>query len=61
MFDFGRDYCSFCVDRMGNDKRLYPSRRDADRAVDMGWIERRIQLRVYRCPHGGGFHLTRSP
>ena len=50
--------------RMCNSKRRFKSEADAKHALDLinpGKAKANRPNRVYKCPHCGGYHLTRSP
>ncbi len=42
------------------DKQSYPTKKDAERRSRITKSERGIRLRVYKCPHGNGYHTTRT-
>jgi hypothetical protein len=54
------EHCSFCTGSSGEAKALYRSRRDAARRAQIIGDERGLRLKVYRCPHHQGWHLTRA-
>jgi hypothetical protein len=47
-----------CTDSKGQPKRRYGSEYEALDAAACGRVERGVDLRVYRCPNCGGWHLT---
>ena len=57
--EFRENACS-CTDSLGNGKRLYATREDAEKALETSKEARGDSLRVYECPEGGGWHLTHS-
>jgi diadenosine tetraphosphate (Ap4A) HIT family hydrolase len=51
------DFCK-CMDSNGEFKVLYETDRLAQKQADQLMIDKNIELRVYRCPYGYGWHLT---
>jgi predicted RNA-binding Zn-ribbon protein involved in translation (DUF1610 family) len=49
-----------CHDRNGRPKALYATESDARRRAEILAQERGTSLTVYRCPEGGGWHLTKG-
>ncbi len=54
-----REHACSCVDSLGNGKRLYDTREDAEKSRASSEEARNLSLRVYPCPDGGGWHLTK--
>jgi len=52
--------CSYCRGSNGRPKDAYDTERDAQRRADILHQEKGIRLRVYKCPHGHGWHLTKG-
>jgi len=50
--------CLFCTGSDGSSKDIYVTAADAKRQADRVKKEKGIQLDVYRCPAGSGWHLT---
>lgn len=53
------EICS-CRDGQGQIKELYDSEVSAREQIGHLAKEKRSQLRVYRCPYGSGWHLTKG-
>lgn len=52
--------CPYCTGKDGNHKMSYNSREEAERVADNSCSSRyEHELRVYKCPHGHGWHLTK--
>lgn len=51
--------CAFCTDRKGVSKDLYFTKPGAERRAEISMREQGVTLKVYRCPHQNGWHLTR--
>ena len=51
-------YCPHCCGRYGRSKRAYPTRRDAQSSANHQARTQCIELRVYECEWGWGWHLT---
>ena len=51
--------CYDCTDGGGNYKALYHSEEDAERRAEILYEEQGIRLKVYKCPHNDGWHLTK--
>lgn len=49
-----------CTDSNGNPKALYGSKKDAEKQRKKSEVEQHINLRVYKCPHKSGYHLTHT-
>ena len=58
--DTPSESCSFCTSSSGEPKASYRSKRDAARRAEIIRKERGSRLKVYRCPHDRGWHLTRG-
>lgn len=52
--------CHSCRDSGGRRKESYRSHDDARRRADILQSEQGANLRVYQCPSGTGWHLTKS-
>ena len=50
--------CSSCKDYKGNLKNLYETEQDAIRRSQILFEEQGVKLKVYKCPHVDGWHLT---
>lgn len=53
-----KEWACSCTDSRGRSKRLYATREDAQKAQKTSEQKRKEKLKVYRCPEGGGWHLT---
>lgn len=51
--------CQDCNDSHGNAKASYQSRSEAGLRADIIYKEEGVLLRVYPCPFGDGWHLTK--
>lgn len=49
--------CS-CEDSNGKKKQLYNTKESAQRRANILKKEKNVELFVYPCPHGNGYHLT---
>lgn len=49
-----------CIDGNGKPKRLYDSRTAAERRASIIYRQSAVFLDIYRCPEGGGWHLTKG-
>ncbi|MBT8348739.1 MAG: hypothetical protein HKP62_04750 [Sulfurovum sp.] len=52
------DICS-CTDSNGQPKDLYRSEASAKKVLKMLSSQKKLQLSIYICPHGCGWHLTK--
>lgn len=52
--------CHRCVGRNGQPKESYRNEHEAKQRAEILRSEQRVNLRVYSCPHGDGWHLTRG-
>jgi len=52
--------CTACVGGDGQPKDTYTSETDAKRRAAIIRKESGVSLRVYGCPYGNGWHLTKS-
>lgn len=52
--------CPVCVSSEGVEKASYDTEEDAERRAAILQREDGTTLRVYLCPHGYGWHLTKS-
>ena len=50
-----------CCGKDGRKKKLYSTEAEALIVAEHCSKERGYPLRVYPCPHGGGFHITSNP
>jgi hypothetical protein len=55
-----RKQCYQCTDSALFLKDIYATRDDAQSTADRIRKEKRIQLYPYKCPHGSGWHLSKS-
>ena len=53
--------CFSCSGSDGRPKARYESRSAAQKRADILYRERGVSLRVYQCPTGRGWHLTKKP
>ena len=53
--------CHWCTDSNGDLKRAYETLGGAKRRAALIKEERDIELYIYECPYGCGWHLTRQP
>jgi len=51
--------CS-CTDSKGQPKDLYDSKESAKKEANVLATQKRLQLSVYPCPYGYGWHLTKN-
>lgn len=52
--------CLYCHGADGRPKDAYDTPGDAERRADILYREQGLSLRVYECPHGQGWHLTKG-
>ena len=52
--------CDYCVGRDREPKIAYETHDDAERRAEILAQERGVWLKVYECPNGGGWHLTKG-
>ena len=50
----------YCHGADGRPKDAYDTPGDAERRADILYREQGLSLRVYECPHGQGWHLTKG-
>ena len=50
--------CQFCTDSALFQKDLYATRQEAEATARHLFMEKKIQLSAYKCPHSSGWHLT---
>jgi len=55
-----RRQCFHCTDSALFQKDLYTTKDEAQSTADWLRKEKKIQLYPYKCPHGSGWHLTKS-
>lgn len=55
-----RKQCHFCTDSSLFLKDIYSTKEEAMSTTAWLMKEKRIQLYPYRCPHSGGWHLTKT-
>jgi hypothetical protein len=55
-----RRQCQFCTDSGLFLKDVYATREEALGVIAHLKKQKRIQLYPYKCPHGSGWHLTKS-
>ncbi len=53
-----RESGCFCTDSNGNRKNLYATYKDALKAKSKAEAKRNVELEIYECPEGEGWHLT---
>lgn len=59
LMDNKRSMCS-CTNSDGQAKDLYDSEESAQKAAIVFVAKRKMQLKVYVCPNGFGWHLTKG-
>lgn len=47
-----------CTGKDGKQKASYQSEQEANDHMHYAMAERNVNLTVYECPYGGGYHLT---
>src|SRR5262245_57653589 len=52
--------CPRCVGRDRRAKKRYRTEHEAKEIAQFLRSERGVNLRVYECPHGSGWHLTKG-
>lgn len=52
--------CLYCQDSNGMYKELYETQEAAERRAEIIADEQGIKLKVYKCPHQCGWHLTKN-
>lgn len=52
--------CMFCTDSALFFKDLYATRQEAEAMAARIGKEKKIKLYPYKCPHSGGWHLTKA-
>ena len=52
--------CHWCVGRDGRPKMAYADQEAAERRAKLLFEEQGVELRVYPCEAGDGWHLTKS-
>jgi len=52
--------CRQCTGSEGEPKMTYRSEKEAERRAGILLKEKGVRLRVYLCPGGGGWHLTKG-
>jgi hypothetical protein len=52
--------CPYCHGRNGEAKDIYETQREAENAAHFIGNTHGIPLKVYPCPHGPGWHLTKN-
>lgn len=55
-----RKQCYHCTDSALFLKDIYPTRMEAQSTADWMRKEKKIQIYPYKCPHGSGWHLSKS-
>jgi predicted Zn-ribbon and HTH transcriptional regulator len=55
-----RRQCMFCTDSGLFLKDIYSTREEAQSIAEHLRREKKILLSPYKCPHGGGWHLTKK-
>jgi hypothetical protein len=51
--------CKTCVDKWGSSKSLYETYESAERRAFIILKEQGVELNIYDCPNGQGYHLTK--
>ena len=51
--------CDWCTGSDGIPKDTYRNRKEALRRADIIYEEHGVELKVYECPRGEGWHLTK--
>lgn len=54
------EVCYSCTDRNGVPKDLYPTQAIAKKRAYLIGKDQGVMLKVYPCPSGKGFHLTKG-
>jgi hypothetical protein len=49
-----------CTDRHGEAKKAYSTKNEAYESADYIYSEREVNLEVYKCRNGYGWHLTET-
>jgi hypothetical protein len=52
--------CDYCIGRNSVNKNIYGTEQEALFYADVTLKEEGIRLRVYKCPHGFGWHRTKK-
>ena len=52
--------CVYCKDSNGHSKELYETQSSAQKRAEIIKKEQRISLKIYKCPHQDGWHLTKN-
>jgi hypothetical protein len=52
--------CQSCFEHSGHHKDLYHTKDAAKQRAKIIYAEQEISLKVYKCPHHEGWHLTKS-
>jgi len=47
-----------CKGKDGRKKKLYRNKREACEQAQFAKVDRQVQLSIYSCPNGTGYHLT---
>lgn len=55
-----RRQCMFCKDSGLFLKDVYSTREEASKIAAWLWKEKKVKVQPYKCPHGSGWHLTKS-
>ena len=53
--------CAYCTGADGKPKEAYKTQRSAQRRADIIRKEQGVELKVYPCEYGSGWHLTKEP
>ena len=51
---------TLCVDSKGDPKQSYPTEQAAQSVGNHQASKNGIKLKVYKCPYGNGFHLSKK-
>ncbi len=52
--------CTHCLAGDGSNKEAYRSKKEAITRAEILYQEQGVELDVYRCKHGSGWHLTKA-
>src|SRR5687767_2456829 len=55
-----RKQCHLCMDSSLFHKDIYSTREEAEKTALWLRKEKKVQVYPYRCPHGSGWHLTKT-
>jgi len=52
--------CKLCKGQDGSEKTVYKTKQEAADMAQLIGKEQQLFLKVYKCPHGNGWHLTKA-